>query len=150
MQQEKKLMGLNETGPHVFPELRDQKVLEEYIQDIPEYLKTQFNPRKLRQVSSIRKSDHEKVEKKYFVLNVSACLNVQRNCIEGVCQISHVTQRSTENQGNTTNCCVKHSDFNIHLISVASLSSPLEHRTISNFSSQLLKFSMWEEAMEKE
>jgi len=63
-----KLMGLNEPGPTIFPELREHKVLEEDIKDVPEYLKNQVNPRKLRQVSSIRISDHDKVEKGYFVL----------------------------------------------------------------------------------
>ncbi|KNZ51287.1 hypothetical protein VP01_400g11 [Puccinia sorghi] len=192
-----KFMGLNETDSHIFPEVRDQKVLEEDIQDIPEYFETQFNPRKLIHVSEIRIIDHDKVEKQYFVFvsqvvsasnqpilignnksnivstildqgkrsfqatdltkyiafpalntiynmrqirkkentlyfntdHFIACLNVQHNFTEGECQISHVTHRSTENQeGNTTKFYVKHSDFNDHLINVASLSSRLAHR----------------------
>ncbi|KNZ51385.1 hypothetical protein VP01_3976g1 [Puccinia sorghi] len=43
------LMGLNETCLHICPELRDENFLED-IQYVPEYLKTQCNPRKLRPV----------------------------------------------------------------------------------------------------
>ena len=75
---------------------------------------------------------------------------MQHNCIEGGCKISHVTQRSSEKQeGTTTKFYVKHSDFNSHLINVASLRSPLEHRNISNLTSQPVKLSMWEEAIEE-